>query len=141
MSQQYVPFVGTTMVRQYSNPYPVAAGSSPPQGPGLRDLLGTPRKPTVAECQQFAETLGLPIGLIIGFPPRPPGSATRYFSTFDACPVVGIAPNQVTLFEIPAGSNQWWMCVFSVVLARSFINEHKNCYLVKAWPDRSNEKA
>jgi len=72
--------------------------------------------------------------------PRPAGSPTRYFSTSDVEGNAGQTPTEFTLFEIPPDSNQWWICKRSIVVARGFINEHKNCYCCKAFTAVSVEK-
>lgn len=141
MSTGYTPWVGNVDCAQWSTVggYP-AGNTEPPAGGAIRILKCAMRKPSAAEALAYGYGSARTPDVVVSFGPRPAESPTRYFSTFDVEGNAGITPAEFTLFEIPPGSNQWWICQRSVIVARGFVNEHKNCYCTKAFTNHSVEK-
>jgi hypothetical protein len=137
----YFPFVGNINIAQWSTigGYPDTA-TPPPTGAPIRTILGATRLPRSSEAYAQGTNNVRTCDLVIGFPPRPPGQATVFFSTFDVEGNAGQVPLEFTLFEVPAGANQWWICKRSIVVGRGYVNMHKLCYCVKAYTAFSVEK-
>ena len=142
MSNGYVPFSTPLLVDQHSGPWPIDAGTSPPStaNPVHVGIPCNIRLPKPSEVQSIVASVNVTCDLVIGFAPRPAGSATRYYSTFDATNSLGSGKVQSTIFELPPKSGQLWIVLRSVIVARSYVNEHKNCYVTKGWPNQSVEK-
>jgi len=142
MPAGYVPFATPLLVNQHVAPWPIDHGTDPPStaNPIHANIPCNIRLPKPAEVRSVAQSVNATCDLVIGFAPRPVGSATRYFSTFDGTNTLGAGATQTTVFELPPGSGQLWIVLRSVIVARSYINEHKNCYCSKGWPNQSVEK-
>jgi hypothetical protein len=140
MGRAFTPFVANLDVAQWHTIGGYPSGTTdPPQGAPIRITRCATRLPRTSEAIAQGQDIDRQCDLILGFPPGQPTPPLRYWTTWDVTGNVGRGNPDFTLFELPPGSNQWYICLRSIVVARGFVNEHKNCYCSKAFTGVSHE--
>lgn len=134
MASFIIPVPNLVVNQGTYSPLPIPNTATAPTNPAVHaNQLCASRQPTIAEAVSLNESGFLGADLVLEFLPGNQFPGQKYAATFDYISGFGQSPTQVTIYEVPAGSGEYYLALKSRIVGRGYPNEHKLIFTQKVF--------